>query len=216
MAFRVVSIENPAEVHVANGQLLVEQDDRSVTIPVNDMVMLIVSGPGIRMSTMAQALLADSRVIICHLGRNHHPAALTIPMVANTRQTKVAYQQVGASQELRDLLWQRIVTRKIENQARALAILGVVGAEVESLYTQFRKRLVAGGFVMLQPEVFMRVSPTRIAATHLERRLAEDVPDTGAICMLTLTERQYASMAYLTGKPDRQERLVGARWQVEL
>lgn len=69
-------------------------------------------------------------------------------------------------------------------------------------YTQFRKRLVAGGFVMLQPEVFMRVSPTRIAATHLERRLAEDVPDTGAICMLTLTERQYASMAYLTGKPD--------------
>ena len=129
MAFRIVSIENPAEVHVANGQLLVEQDDRSVTVPVNDMVMLVVSGPNIRMSTMAQTMLADAHVIICHLGRNHHPSALTIPMVANFRQTKVAYEQVGASQELKDLLWQRIVTRKIENQARALAILGLEGAE---------------------------------------------------------------------------------------
>lgn len=129
MAFRIVSIENPAEVHVANGQLLVEQDDRSVTVPVSDMLMLVASGPNIRMSTMAQAILADAHVIICHLGRNHHPAALTIPMVANTRQTKVAYEQVEATQELRDMLWQRIVTRKIENQARALAILGLEGAE---------------------------------------------------------------------------------------
>lgn len=129
MAFRIVSIENPAEVHVANGQLLIEQDDQSVTIPVTDIIMLVVSGPNIRMSTMAQTMLADEHVIICHLGRNHHPSALTIPMVANARQTKVAYEQVGASQELKDLLWRRIVTRKIENQARSLAILGLEGAE---------------------------------------------------------------------------------------
>ena len=129
MAFRIVSIENPAELHVTNGQLLVEQEDRSVTIPVNDMVMLVVGGAAIRMSTMAQEILADNNVIVLHLGKNHHPAALTIPMVANARQTKVAYDQVGASKELNDLLWQRIITRKIENQARALAILGLPGAE---------------------------------------------------------------------------------------
>lgn len=129
MAFRIVSIENPSELHVTNGQLLVEQESRSVTIPVNDMVMLVVSGPGIRMSTMAQSMLADNSVIILHLGKNHHPAALTVPMVANARQTKVAYEQVGATRELNDLLWQRIVTQKIENQARTLAILGLNGAE---------------------------------------------------------------------------------------
>ena len=129
MAFRVVSIESPSELHVTNGQLLVEQESRSATIPVNDMVMLVVGGPSIRMSTMAQTLLADSNVIILHLGKNHHPAAMTVPMVANARQTKVAYGQVSASCELNALLWQRIVTQKIENQARALAILGLEGAE---------------------------------------------------------------------------------------
>ena len=59
-------------------------------------------------------------------------------------------------------------------------------------------------------------SPTRAAVEHLLSRLREDVPQTGAICVLTLTERQFASMCYLTGEPDRQERLIGARTQVEL
>ena len=83
-------------------------------------------------------------------------------------------------------------------------------------YTAFRKRLVAEGFVMLQPEVFMRVSHTRAAAEHLVGRLAEDVPNTGSICAIILTERQYASMRYLTGQADVQELLVGAREHVEL
>lgn len=83
-------------------------------------------------------------------------------------------------------------------------------------YTAYRKRLVAEGFVLLQPEVFMRVSPTRRAAEALLEHLREDVPQTGAVCVLTLTERQYASMCYLTGGPDRQERVVGSRRQVDL
>ena len=83
-------------------------------------------------------------------------------------------------------------------------------------YTAFRKQLVSEGFVLLQPEVFMRVSPTRAAAEQVVRRLAPAVPQTGTICLLTLTERQYASMRYLTGGPNAQELLVGARMQVEL
>ena len=86
----------------------------------------------------------------------------------------------------------------------------------KTAYTNYRKRLTAEGFVLLQPEVFMRVSPTRRAAEALLEHLREDVPPTGSICALALTERQYASMTWLTGGPDRQELLVGSRRQVEL
>ncbi len=82
--------------------------------------------------------------------------------------------------------------------------------------TAYRRRLVAEGFVLLQPEVFMRVSLTRAAVEHLLSCLYVDAPQTGAVCVLTHTERQFASMCYLTGEPDRQERLIGARTQVEL
>ena len=83
-------------------------------------------------------------------------------------------------------------------------------------YTAFRKRLVAEGFIMLQPEVFMRVTPSRAASAHLLARLMQDVPQTGSICALTLTERQYSSATYLTGTSGAQEELVGSKVQVEL
>ena len=83
-------------------------------------------------------------------------------------------------------------------------------------YTAFRKRLASEGFTLLQPEVFMRISPTRAAANHLLGRIACDVPKTGSICALVLTERQYASIRYLVGSSGAQETLVGARVQVEL
>ena len=65
----------PLELQVSNGQLLVEQEERSVAIPVNEMVMLVVCGAAIRLSTTPQTLLADNNVIILHLGKYHHPSA---------------------------------------------------------------------------------------------------------------------------------------------
>ena len=76
MAFRIVSIENPAEVHVRDGQLVVIQDKGTASIPVKDIKVLIVSGPSIRMSTMAQTILANNKNATLFLGRNHHPAAM--------------------------------------------------------------------------------------------------------------------------------------------
>ena len=100
MAFRIVSIENPAEVHVANGQLLVEQDDRSVTVPVSDMLMLVVSGPNIRMSTMAQAILADAHVIICQLRKSQSPSRSLMPV--REEDGRVRDGNVGHGQEGRE------------------------------------------------------------------------------------------------------------------
>ncbi|MBR1829716.1 MAG: type II CRISPR-associated endonuclease Cas1 [Atopobiaceae bacterium] len=129
MAYRVVTIENPAEVHVQNGQLTITQDKGTASIPVKDIEVLIVSGPGIRMSTMAQTKLSQAKVVILFLGLNHHPAALTLPMVGHSRQARIMQTQAGMSPQLKAELWRLIVIRKIENQARVLAILGMPGAE---------------------------------------------------------------------------------------
>lgn len=127
--FRIVSIENPAEVHVRDGQLLVIQDKGTATVPVRDIMTLVVCGPNIRISTMAQTMLAQSKVVTLFLGRNHHPAAMLLPAVGCVRQARVAKAQVDLSRRLKASLWQAIITRKIENQARALQILGLEGAE---------------------------------------------------------------------------------------
>lgn len=130
MAYRIVSIENPAEVHVRDGQLVVIQDKGTASIPVRDILVLVVSGPNIRMSTMAQTLLAKSKVVMLFLGRNHHPAAMMLPEVGYARQARVMQAQVAITPVLRDEPWRKVIVRKIENQARALAILGLEGAEL--------------------------------------------------------------------------------------
>ena len=129
VAYRVVTIENPAEVHVQNGQLVVMQDKGEASIPIKDIAVLVVSGPNIRMSTLAQTKLAQSKVVILHLGLNHHPAAMTLPMVGHSRQARTMQMQADMSAHLRAELWRLVIVRKIENQARVLAILGLPGAE---------------------------------------------------------------------------------------
>ena len=127
--YRIVSIENPAEVHVRDGQLVVIQDRGTASIPACDISVLVVSGPSIRMSTLAQTMLAGNKTVMLFLGRNHHPAAMLLPTVGCVRQARAAQAQVSISPETRDALWQSIIIRKIENQGNALALLGLEGAD---------------------------------------------------------------------------------------
>ncbi|RRF88661.1 MAG: type II CRISPR-associated endonuclease Cas1 [Coriobacteriaceae bacterium] len=129
MAFRIVSIEHPAEVHARNGQLVVIESEGTASIPIEDIMMLIADAPDIRISTMCLDMLAVHHVMVVTMGRNHMPSSMTIPMVANARQSRVAYAQATMPGDLRDAIWGRIVVSKIQNQARSLAILGLPGAE---------------------------------------------------------------------------------------
>ena len=64
-------------------------------------------------------------------------------------------------------------------------------------YSEFRKFLVKDGYHMEQFSVYSRVLLSRDSAeTHL-RRLKENLPSTGAVTVLTLTEKQYESREVL-------------------
>lgn len=136
MPFRMVEISHPAEVHVKQGQLVIEQEAGTASIPLDDLELVVADGPGIRLSTMAQTMLAQRNIMVVLMGRNHLPAALTIPMVANARLARVSANQVALTDGQRDRLWQAIVRRKIENQARVLAKLGREGAEDVLSYSE--------------------------------------------------------------------------------
>ena len=91
--------------------------------------MLIADAPNIRLSTMCLCELSAHHIMVVTMGRNHLPCTLTIPMVANTRQSRVTARQAAMSEAFKALLWKQVVVSKIENQARALSILGLDGAE---------------------------------------------------------------------------------------
>lgn len=83
-------------------------------------------------------------------------------------------------------------------------------------YTKLRKFLVSDGYIMLQPEVFMRITTNRKAAAKHIRRLEEYNPKSGQIRILKLTEKQFENVIMLTGEENRQEKEVGNKCHIIL
>ncbi|VEH02319.1 CRISPR-associated endoribonuclease Cas2 [Slackia heliotrinireducens] len=83
-------------------------------------------------------------------------------------------------------------------------------------YPKFRKALRDDGFVMVAPELYMRVVANRKAIRKHLKRMAEKLPETDTVVTLSLTEKQWEKMVYLVGEKSDQELLVGGKSHVIL
>ena len=86
----------------------------------------------------------------------------------------------------------------------------------KTAYTKFRKTLRDDGFVMVAPELYMRVVSNRKAVSKHLKRMEAKLPGTGRIVTLSLTEKQWEKMTYLVGEKSDQELLVGGKTHVIL
>ena len=83
-------------------------------------------------------------------------------------------------------------------------------------YSKLRKFLYSDGYIRIAPEVYMRVIQNRKAAEKHFRRILEFAPKSGEVRLLRSTEKQYSNICWLTGEPDRQERVVGTNCHIML
>ena len=65
---------------------------------------------------------------------------------------------------------------------------------------RFRHFLLTDGYHMLQYSVYARVCNGMDAVAKHQARVRQNVPDNGAIRMLTITEKQYESIEILLGR----------------
>lgn len=67
-------------------------------------------------------------------------------------------------------------------------------------YTQFRKFLIHSGFIMLQESVYAKLALNQTAATNVCAALKMHRPTDGLVQVLTITEKQFQRMEYITGE----------------
>ena len=67
-------------------------------------------------------------------------------------------------------------------------------------YRRFRKFLIKSGFIMLQESVYSKLSLNPTAVETVELAVKCNAPKAGLVQMLTVTEKQYASMKYITSE----------------
>ena len=67
-------------------------------------------------------------------------------------------------------------------------------------YRTFRKFLIGEGYMMMQESVYVRLVTTDANADFAIARLKINHPPQGLVQVLKVTEKQYASMVYVTGE----------------
>lgn len=80
-------------------------------------------------------------------------------------------------------------------------------------YQLFHKFLINEGFIMLQESVYSKLALNLQQAEFNVNRIKKNAPSKGIIQVLNVTEKQYASIEYIIGKPnnkiiDNEDRLV--------
>lgn len=80
-------------------------------------------------------------------------------------------------------------------------------------YRTFRNLLIKNGFVMMQESVYCRMVLNGSVQKSVFDVIRKNKPKKGIVQILTVTEKQFASMAYITGASktdviDTDERLV--------
>ena len=86
-------------------------------------------------------------------------------------------------------------------------------AEDRRNYSRFRTLLLKNGFLMLQESVYCRMLLNAGAGQAVVDSIRKNRPPAGLVQVLTVTEKQFAKMEYVTGYStsdviDSDERLV--------
>ena len=68
------------------------------------------------------------------------------------------------------------------------------------IYAGFRKFLLKNGFVMMQESVYCRLLLNAGNQSFLEEKLRNAAPEKGLVQILTITEKQFASIQCITGE----------------
>lgn len=111
----------PTHVSVRHGQLQLSRDKQViVTVPSEDLGVVIVDQPQTTYSHAALTTLMAQDVIVVLCGSNHQPCGMLIPFSNHTQVVHRLRIQVDASLPVRKRMWQQLVVAKINGQANNL------------------------------------------------------------------------------------------------
>lgn len=77
--------------------------------------------------------------------------------------------------------------------------------------TQFRNFLIKDGFYMIQFSLYGRICNTVESAELHKVRVSLQVPKSGSVRAMIVTEKQYASMSILSGEQKKKEKRIDSQ-----
>ncbi|MDW5291018.1 CRISPR-associated endonuclease Cas1 [Formosa sp. PL04] len=116
MLKKSVLIENKSKITTKNLQLVIKNDTREGTIPIEDIGFLLIDHAEtyISMSAMNQLIENNVALIICN--KSHLPNGMFLNLNSHHIQQEIFKNQINASIPLKKQLWQQTIVEKITTE----------------------------------------------------------------------------------------------------
>ncbi len=121
MAFRHIFIEKPAHIKTQNLQLILDQEDNQISVPIEDIATITLDCHDITITARCMSTLLAGGVVISWCSEKHQPVGLSLPYNINYSPLDKLKKQLSASIVLKKKIWQSIIKQKILNQSKVLS-----------------------------------------------------------------------------------------------
>lgn len=140
MADRVLEISTPGYfLSRDRGFLIVSRkNERSGSVPIDDLLSVMISTPGCTISTNLLDSLAAENIPLVLIGKNYLPSSINLPISGNASQFSVMRSQAALSEPRRKRAWQKIIKAKIRNQSEVLDRAGMISTKLQYLSSRVR------------------------------------------------------------------------------
>lgn len=115
-AYRSIFIENPARLSLKNNNFCITQDGKDITLPLQDILIVICESPQITITTSLLSKLADSKISLFTCDDSHIPNGIFTPYLGHYKTSEMLRRQIEISQQTKAILWQQIIKQKLYNQ----------------------------------------------------------------------------------------------------
>lgn len=119
--WRSVIIYNGERLNIKDEWLIVTlEDGKSKQIPLEDLYCLVIDNRNLMISVPTLSALAKYRVHVIITDEKHLPVSQIYPLNTNYHCYRIFKKQAAMDEEFKGRIWQKIIRRKILNQAQCL------------------------------------------------------------------------------------------------
>ena len=103
-------------MNIKDNWLIVSSAEGESRVPVSDIYSLVIENRAAMLSVSVLTTLTQAGAHIIHCNEKHLPVSATLPINTHYRLFNVIKKQIDMTYEFKNLLWQKIIERKIHNR----------------------------------------------------------------------------------------------------
>ncbi|NVY96866.1 type II CRISPR-associated endonuclease Cas1 [Lactobacillus sp. DCY120] len=131
MSWRLVHVKEGDLLRLKLDNLEIIKLERKVYIPLSDITMIVLEGNRTRLTTRLLTALSKNNIALVICDEKYLPTGMYLPYGQYHHSAKRVMAQAQWSKEIKGLLWQNVVSQKIQNQISFAQWKGVEPERIE-------------------------------------------------------------------------------------